>query len=97
MKTLVFAAALMLVSTIASAETRQVTLAVSNLTCAACPITVKKSLTKVPGIREARVDFETKEAVVTFDDAKTTAAALVKATTDAGYPSTVKTAPGAKK
>jgi mercuric ion binding protein len=31
-----------------------------------------------------------KEAVVTFDDAKTSAAALIKATTDAGYPSAVK-------
>jgi mercuric ion binding protein len=30
------------------------------------------------------------EAVVTFDDAKTTVAALTTATKDAGYPSTVR-------
>ena len=51
---------------------------------------MKMALTKVEGVSKAAVDFDKKEAVVTFDDAKTTAAALVKATTDAGYPSTVK-------
>jgi mercuric ion binding protein len=30
------------------------------------------------------------EAVVTFDDAKTNVASLIRATTDAGYPSAVK-------
>jgi mercuric ion binding protein len=60
------------------------------MTCAACPITVKQALTKVDGVSKAAIDFDKKEAVVTFDDAKTSAAALIKATTDAGYPSTVK-------
>jgi len=62
------------------------------MTCATCPITVKMALTKVEGVSKAAVDFDKKEAVVTFDDAKTNAAALVKATTDAGYPSVVKQA-----
>lgn len=34
--------------------------------------------------------FETREAVVTFDDAKTSVQKLTKATTDAGYPSSIK-------
>ena len=34
------------------------------------------------------VDESKKDAVVTFDDAKTNVQALIKATTDAGYPST---------
>jgi mercuric ion binding protein len=67
-----------------------VTLSVSGMTCAACPITVKKTLSKVEGVHKAEVSFEKREAVVTFDDAKTIADALTKATTNAGYPATVK-------
>lgn len=73
----------------ARAATQTVTLKVSGMTCAACPITVKKALEKVPGVTKIAVSFEKKQAVVTFDDAKTNANALVKATTDAGYPSKV--------
>lgn len=72
------------------AATKTVTLSVPGMTCAACPITVKKALTKVDGVQKAEVSFETREAVVTFDDAKTNAEALTKATENAGYPATVK-------
>ncbi|MCO1925246.1 mercury resistance system periplasmic binding protein MerP, partial [Pseudomonas aeruginosa] len=61
-----------------------------GMTCAACPITVKKALTKVEGVTKAEVSYEKREAIVTFDDAKTSAQALTKATEDAGYPSSVK-------
>ncbi|MBA2593859.1 MAG: mercury resistance system periplasmic binding protein MerP [Pseudomonadota bacterium] len=71
------------------AATKTVTLSVSGMTCAACPITVKKALTKVEGVAKTEVSFERKEAVVTFDDAKTNVSALIEATTDAGYPSRV--------
>jgi periplasmic mercuric ion binding protein len=63
---------------------------VQNMTCALCPVTVKKSLENVPGVAQARIDFGKKTATVKFDAEKTTAAALVKATTEAGYPSTVR-------
>ncbi len=89
-KLLSTAAAMLLLASPAWAASRTVTLAVSNMTCAACPITVKAALTRVDGVSKADVDFGKKEAVVTFDDAKTTVAALVKATTDAGYPSKAK-------
>nr|EKT8064041.1 mercury resistance system periplasmic binding protein MerP [Pseudomonas aeruginosa] len=65
-------------------------LSVPGMTCAACPITVKKALTKVEGVTKAEVSYEKREAIVTFDDAKTSAQALTKATEDAGYPSSVK-------
>ncbi|MBI3345749.1 MAG: mercury resistance system periplasmic binding protein MerP [Burkholderiales bacterium] len=64
-------------------------LEVQNMTCGLCPVTVKKSLERVAGVRQARMDFAKKTAIVTFDADKTNATALVKATTDAGYPSTV--------
>lgn len=72
------------------AATRTVSLAVPGMTCAACPITVKKALTKVDGVHKAEVRYARREAVVTFDDARTNAAALTKATGNAGYPSAVK-------
>ena len=66
-----------------------VMLAVPGMSCAVCPITVKKALKNVPGVAIVEVNFENKIAVVTFDDAKTNVDALTHATTDAGYPSTV--------
>ena len=72
------------------AATKTVTLSVPGMTCAACPITVKKALTKVDGVQKAEVNYEKREAVVTFDDAKTNADALTKATANAGYPSSIK-------
>jgi len=77
-------------STPAWAATKTVTLAVPGMTCAACPITVKTALAKVAGVEKTDVNFEKREAVVTYDDTKTTVAALTNATAGAGYPSTVK-------
>jgi periplasmic mercuric ion binding protein len=73
-----------------SATPQTAVLDVQNMTCNLCPITVKKSLEKVPGVSQTQIDFAKKTATVTFDADKTTAAALVKATTDAGYPSAVR-------
>ncbi|BAU49701.1 mercury transporter [Sulfurifustis variabilis] len=68
---------------------RTVTLAVENMTCAACPITVRRALRKVPGVAAVEVDLETRTAMVTFDPAKTNVETLTRATTEAGYPSTL--------
>ena len=71
------------------AVTQTVTLSVSDMNCAACPITVKKALTKVSGVSKIDVNLERREAKVTFDDVKTSVEALTRATKDAGFPSTV--------
>lgn len=70
--------------------TKTVTLSVSGMTCAACPITVKAALTKVAGVEKAEVSFEKKEAVITYDGSKTNVDRLKQATKNAGYPSTEK-------
>lgn len=72
------------------AVTQTVTLSVPGMTCAACPITVKNALSKVEGVSKTEVTFEPREAVVTFDNAKTSVQKLTQATTNAGYPSSVK-------
>ncbi|GGB91168.1 periplasmic mercury ion-binding protein [Marinobacterium zhoushanense] len=66
-----------------------VTLAVQNMTCALCPITVRKSLEKVEGVSAVEVDFDSKTATVTYDPEQARLQALTEATTNAGYPSTV--------
>lgn len=71
------------------AATQTTTLSVPGMTCATCPITLKKALNKVEGVEKIEVNLEKKEALVTFDDAKTTVEALLEATKNAGYPSTV--------
>lgn len=72
------------------AATQTVTLSVPGMTCAACPITVNKALSRLEGVSKTDVTIEKREAVVTFDDRKTTIQKLTKATGDAGYPSSVK-------
>lgn len=74
----------------AFAATQTVTLSVPTMTCATCPITVKKALSKVDGVIDVKVTWEPKEAVVTFDDRKTRPEALTDATANVGYPSTLK-------
>ena len=76
-----------IVATPAWAAIQTVTLSVPGMTCAACPITVKKALSKVEGVNQVDVSFDKREAVVTFDDAKTMIQKMTDATTNAGYPS----------
>jgi len=89
---LVGVAAVLVLTAPAWASPKTVTLNVSGMTCEACPITVKKALQKVPGVSKIDVLYEKKQVVVTFDDGKTSTEALVKATTNAGYPSEVERA-----
>ncbi len=85
-------ASLALVAVIAPvwAATQTVTLSVPGMTCAACPITVKKALSRVDGVQAVDVSYKKREAVVTFDDASTTVEALTQAVENAGYPASVK-------
>jgi mercuric ion transport protein len=69
--------------------TREVTLSVQNMMCSACPIIVKKSLTRVEGVRDAKVTLDPPRAVVIYDPAKVGPERLTEATTLAGFPSTV--------
>ena len=71
------------------AATKTVTLSVPGMTCATCPITVKKSLEKVSGVSDVQVNFDQKTATVTYDPDKAQPEALTEATANAGYPSTV--------
>lgn len=80
----------LLASPTAFAETKTVTLSVPGMNCNLCPLTIKKAISRVPGVASVEASYEKKQAVVTFDDSKTTVEALMKATANAGYPSTVR-------
>lgn len=73
-----------------AAETKTEILDVPGMTCKFCPITIRKALKKVPGVTDAKSDFDSKTATVTYDPDKTTVEALTEATANVGYPSTVK-------
>ena len=69
---------------------RTVMLDVQNMTCAVCPITVKKALEHVSGVQQVKVDYAGKTVIVEFDDTVASADKLTEATKTAGYPSTIK-------
>ncbi|NOT11238.1 MAG: copper chaperone [Methylococcaceae bacterium] len=72
-------------------QQQTVALKLENMTCAMCTVTIKKALQQVKGVQKVVIDYDTKTALVTFDDQKTSSAALIKATTDAGYPGSLVT------
>lgn len=74
----------------ALAAPQTVTLSVLSMYCAACPITVKKALSRVEGVSKVETDFAKKEVTVSFDDAKANVEVLTKAPSNAGFPSTPK-------
>ena len=92
MKTKIFQLFLIftVISGSALAASRAVTLAVQNMTCAVCPITVKKALEHVSGVQKVTVDYASKTATVEFDDSAVTVDQLIEATNSAGFPSSIK-------
>ena len=74
----------------AHAALETVALDVPGMICPLCPITIKKALTKVGGVVKVEVSYFKKEAIVSYDNSKASVEALLQATKNAGYPSTIK-------
>jgi periplasmic mercuric ion binding protein len=71
------------------AAQQAVTLSIPAMNCAACPITVKKALTRLDGVLGVRSDLSRRETTVVFDDARVDPSAITQATEQAGFRSTV--------
>lgn len=71
------------------AAEQTVTFAVDKMTCALCPVTVKRAMEGVEGVRAVEIDFEVRTATVIFDTAATNADAIATASANAGYPARV--------
>lgn len=84
-------AAALLSANIAAAAERTVTLNVANATCELCAPIVKRALNRVPGVLDVQITEKDEVAIakVRFDDSRADTAALIAATTNAGYPSQV--------
>ena len=70
-------------------DPQTVVLDMQKMTCSLCSITIQKALQKVPGVAGAKVDYDKKTATMKFDSEKANLAALVRATTDAGFPAKI--------
>ena len=68
-----------------SSPGQRVTISVGGMTCAACQSAVERSLTRTPGVREARVNLMLHSATVTYDPAVVPVAGLLAAVRDIGY------------
>ena len=67
-------------------KTRQIELTVRGMTCEHCEMRVTKALTGIGGVREAKVDREKEQAIVTVDaKAEPALESLVAAVEAAGY------------
>ncbi|SKA25070.1 mercuric ion binding protein [Enhydrobacter aerosaccus] len=84
-------AATALSANMAAAAERTVTLDVANATCELCGPIVKRALNRVPGVLDVQITQKEESALakVRFDDSRASTAALITATTNAGYPSHV--------
>jgi mercuric ion binding protein len=82
------AASLFLLTSVslASESDETVTFEVEKMTCATCPIAVRKAMQRVDGVKEVEVSLESESAVVTYDPGATTAAEIGQASTDVGFP-----------
>lgn len=57
--------------------------------CVSCPYMVQRVLENVEGVAGVAVSYEDQSATVTFDDQRTTVAALTEATAEIGFPATL--------
>ena len=62
------------------------TFTIENMTCAACPITVRKAMSRVDGVQSVEVNFKAKTVTTTYDAALTDTATIAEASTAIGFP-----------
>ncbi len=74
---------------LASDNETTATFNVEKMTCATCPIAVRKAMQRVDGVKEVNVDLESNTAVVTFDASVATTSDIANASTEVGFPASV--------
>src|SRR5437588_10537759 len=71
-------------------------LALEGMTCASCAMRIEKGLKKVPGVKDASVNFATEQATVTYDPTQTGLEQMVQKVDAVGYKATPLVSPAAK-
>jgi copper chaperone len=62
-----------------------ITLKVNGMSCGGCVGSVTRALKATPGVSDAVVRLDSRDATITFDPTQTNAAALKSAVENAGY------------
>jgi len=86
----VFAGSEVTESNSSTVEKETVTLTVEKMTCRMCPITIRRAIEKVDGVYNTSVDYSSKTATVIYDPSRTNIETISLASTNAGYPATIK-------
>lgn len=77
-----------------SADDLTVEFTIEKMTCATCPIAVRKAMQRVDGVKDVNVDLDSKTAIVIYDSSKVTADEIGAASTNVGFPATVQASQG---
>jgi len=77
-------------------EESQATLALEGMTCASCAMRIEKGLKKVPGVKDASVNFATEQATVTYEPAQANLEQMVQKVEAIGYKATPQVASSLK-
>ncbi|MCP4667790.1 MAG: copper ion binding protein, partial [Deltaproteobacteria bacterium] len=64
---------------------KRVTFPVTGMTCANCASNIERAIKKLPGVREAHVNFATEEAAISFDPEEIQIHDLAAGIQNAGY------------
>ena len=71
--------------TVGSAALAKVTFQIPDMDCPACVVALSATLRKVPGVADAKLDVDSRKAVVTYDSGTQNLAAIEKVISDAGF------------
>jgi len=70
-------------------ENLQATFNVEKMTCATCPITVRKAIQRVDGVKEVNVDIDSNTATVIYDPSLTDTKKIAASCSHVGFPATL--------
>src|SRR5437867_12307924 len=63
----------------------RIVLPIEGMSCASCAATVQEALSRATGVATASVNYATARAAVSYDDAQTNVAELIRTVRAAGY------------
>src|SRR5690348_6551702 len=66
----------------------QIELSLEGMSCASCAMRIEKGLKKVPGVKDASVNFATEKAIVTYDASQTGVEQMQQKVEQVGYKAT---------
>jgi copper chaperone CopZ len=69
----------------------RIVLVIERMHCDNCPVTIRRALLQLPGVRDAHVTLEPPEAIVIYDPEIVSIRDMTEATVSVGYPSSPKT------